>query len=633
MCGIAGYCGNGLPAWLEQSCTDLRHRGPDDGGVYVDPKGRIGLAHCRLAILDLSSAGHQPMSYGDGRYQISYNGELYNFRELRTELEALGYRFKSHTDTEVILAAWQEWGRQCLNKFNGIFAFGLWDATEHQLFLIRDPLGVKPLYWATASDRSVYFSSETGPLMKVPGITRECSPEALDAYLAFLWIPAPRTLYRDIQQLLPGHLLVCAPGKLPKIEMYTDLYAQILREPIHKRTPGELWEILKTCVNRQRISDVPIGVFLSGGLDSTGILAACEHQRDQLTAYTIAFNRIDSNFEAASNDLAYAKEAAVRYGVRHEILEVDANITTRLPEYLAHMDQPVGDHAPLASYLICQAAAARNTKVLLSGQGADEIFAGYPWHRAGVLASQYNHLPGILRQYLIEPVARRLPGGKGGKWLGNLRRLKRFLSSASLPWPERYVALCRYLDPNRRKEFQVQLQGDMAEKTYLDALRESADLSLLGQMLYTDLKTFLPDLNLFYTDRTGMAHGVEVRVPYLDLDMVRFAFSISDDQKIGLGSNKVLLKEAMKPHLPAGIINRRKAGFGLPVRSWMQSTLRPLIQEHLSSTRIRKRGLWNSQAVERLINEQQSGREDRAYLLFALLALELWMVHHLDNSR
>lgn len=632
MCGIAGYCGSATREWLITASEALKHRGPDAEGTYVDPHDKAGLAHRRLSILDLSDAGRQPMSTPDGRYTITYNGEIYNFRELRPELEARGHRFRSTSDTEVLLAAWAEWGEACLNKLNGIFAFAIWDSTNSILTLVRDPLGVKPLYWALAPSGTLYFASELTCLLAREN-RRELNPCALDAYLAFLWIPAPLTLFKSIYQLKPGYLLSLKAGESPKVRLYTNLF-DLIREPARALIQAdEVWSMLQTCVQRQLISDVPVGVFLSGGLDSTGIIAACK-DRSALTAYTIAFSERDSAFEATSNDLAFAQDAARFFRIRHEILHVEPDITRLLPKYLASMDQPVGDHAPLASYLICQAASAR-AKVLLSGQGADEIFAGYPWHRAGVYSKLYHRLPGPLRKALLEPLIDRLPGGSGGKWLGNLRRLKRFSISASLPWPDRYVGFCRYLEPGRRNDLLVfagSLDGWNAETIYAEALREAYNLSFVNQMLFADLKTFLPGLNLFYTDRTGMAHGVEVRVPYLDLEMVRLAFSIPDRQKINYLSTKIILKNALKSHIPESVIRRKKAGFGLPVRSWMRNGLSSLLQQHLSGVQIRKRGIWNPHAVQTLLDEQQSGKEDRAYLLFALLSLEIWLQIHLDRQ-
>lgn len=638
MCGIAGYVGDVTPHWLAWACGMLRHRGPDGEGLYVDPRGSAGLAHRRLAILDLSEAGRQPMATPDGRYHLSYNGELYNFRELRADLQSLGHTFRSKTDTEVVLVAWQEWGVDALLRFNGIFAFAIWDSVNHEMVLVRDPLGVKPLYWTRDEKGTLYFASELTPLATLPHVARRLDLRALEAYLAFLWVPSPMTIYRSVQLLPPGFLLRFRPHHDIEPTSYTNLYEEILQQsPRRHAAPGpeEVWDTLQTCVRRQLVSDVPIGIFLSGGLDSTGLVAACaEGGHTALTAYTATFSERDSVYEASLNDLYFAREVAKTYRIPHKVLPIHSDISRTLPEYIARMDQPVGDHAPLASYLICQAAAG-SAKVLLSGQGADELFAGYPWHRAGYYSFFYHRLPRSLRHAWLEPMVKRLPGGVGGKRLGNLRRIKRFFQSASDPWPDRYVGFCRYLPPSRRRSLLnggLETAGDPGpEDFYRQALHEAQGLSPLGQMLYTDLKTFLPGLNLFYTDRTGMAHGIEVRVPYLDLEMVRLAFQVPDPWRLSLSTSKKILKQALHAHVPASIIARKKTGFGLPVRSWMRTSLLPMMQEHLSPAAVLHRGLWEPTAIHQLLQEHLSGREDRAYLLFALLAFEFWMQTHLDQ--
>lgn len=640
MCGIAGYAGTEAREWLARACSCLQHRGPDAEGFRVSLGGAAGLGHRRLSILDLSSAGAQPMATEDGRFVLSYNGEIYNFPELRRQLEALGHRFRSRSDTEVLLRAWDQWGAACLPRLNGIFAFALWDSLERTMYLARDPLGVKPLYWSLDPHGGLHFASELTPLLALPHVSGSVNPRALDAYLAFLWIPAPDTLFEGIAQLESGHLLAYGPNGRLTCTRYTDLFEELLRRAESPRVqvePEQVWTTLRACVQRQLVSDVPVGIFLSGGIDSTGIVAACAEQASQLTAYTIAFSQSDSAYEAISNDLLFARRATQFYGIRHEVLRVDADLIGLLPKYLAAMDQPVGDHAPLASYLLCEAASP-HAKVLLSGQGADEIFAGYPWHRAGAYSMAYHKLPHVLRRRIIGPTVGRLPGAVGGKWLGNLRRLKRFALSADLPWPERYIGFCRYLTPRRRIEV---LSSDLrrvlagyqpAEAVYEAALAEASSLAPLDQMLYTDIRTFLPGLNLFYTDRTGMAHGVEVRVPYLDLDLVRLAFAIAGRQKLNRNGSKWILKQALRPHLPAEVIHRSKTGFSLPVRSWMRRSMRPILAETLSESVVRDRGWWHPAAVRTLIEEQQSGRNDWAYVLFALAALELWWRIHRQPS-
>jgi asparagine synthase (glutamine-hydrolysing) len=633
MCGIAGYAGTEAREWLADACRWLRHRGPDAEGLRVDPGGNAGLGHRRLSILDLSAAGAQPMTGENGRFVLSYNGEIYNFGDLRRELQAAGHRFRSRSDTEVLLRGWEQWGSEVLQRLNGIFAFAIWDKTERTMYLARDPLGVKPLYWTLDAHGGLYFASELKPLLGLPHISRSINPRALEAYSAYLWIPAPETFFDGISQLEPGLLLSYGADKRLTRARYTDFFNDLRRraqaQPARVE-PEEVWNTLRACVRRQLVSDVPVGVFLSGGVDSTGIIAACAEQASNLTAYTIAFSQSESAYEATSNDLTFARQVAQHYSIPHEVLRVEANLADLLPRYLSAMDQPVGDHAPLASYLICQAASSR-AKVLLSGQGADEIFAGYPWHRAAYYSFLYRKLPGWLRQHAIGPAVACLPGGIGGPWLGNLRRLKRFVRSAGSSWPQSYVGFCRYLTPQSRTEL---LNADFRlrrppgetspESIYETALAEASALTPVDQMLYTDLQTFLPGLNLFYTDRTGMAHGIEVRVPYLDLELVRLAFSIPAEQKLNRHGGKWILKEALRPHLPPAVVARRKAGFGLPVRSWMRTQLRPILADTLSETAVRARGWWDPAAVRELRQEQQSGREDRAYLLFALAALELW---------
>lgn len=653
MCGLSGiYHRDGSPideTALARMTAALAHRGPDDVGYAVfetretratvrhrletrEPPLRpdLGLGHRRLSIIDLSSAGHQPMSNEDGTVWVVYNGEIYNFKALRDELEALGHRFRSRTDTEVIPHAYEAWGMDCLKRLNGIFAFALWDVRARRLVLARDHLGVKPLYYY-ADPARILFASEAKALFQHGAIRPALDLSALHAYLSFLWVPEPGTMFQGVAKVPPGHYLEVSADTMT-LHPYWDL---AFHEPAETSEMDWILRVRSTltdAVNRQLVSDVPLGIFLSGGLDSSGILASIAPEaRAKVTAYTIGFRERDQATERQPDDLTYARQVARQFGVRHREIIIEPKIVELLPKVIRHLDDPIADPAALTSDLICE-AAGHETRVLLSGQGGDEVFAGYPWHLAGTLSRLYERLPAAVRAGLIEPGIQALPvAGSPTR-----RRLKRFMKSASLPWRERYIGFCSYLTEAEKQALytdplRATLAASDGRSVHLAHLDRVAGLDPINQMLYLDTKTFLPSLNLMYTDKTSMAHAVEVRVPLLDRELVELVATAPPGLKLKGLTRKYLLKKALEDRLPRDIITRRKGGFGVPLRTWLAHDLQPMMGDLLAETTVRRRGYFRPAEVQRLMDENRSGTEDRSLYLYALMTFELWHQAFVDH--
>lgn len=616
------------------------HRGPDDFGLYLNfdtshsapspMPWHVGLGHQRLSIIDLSEAGHQPMSNEDGSVWITYNGEIYNFKELRQDLEKRGHRFKSNTDTEVIIHGYEEWGLNCLDKLNGMFAFGIWDNRNQILVLARDRFGIKPLYYCIY-DKGIAFASEIKSLLQFPQIPKQVNLDGIPRYLTFLWVPDPETLFKDIFKLPPGHYAVFKDGKLI-IQQYYDLMFEEIGPDDEKYYIGRLVEILRRSVKRHLISDVPLGIFLSGGIDSSSLLALTANQSNRVTTYTVGFGSEALKYEIVPDDVKYARRVAGLFPTDYNEIILNPDVVSLLPKLIWHLDEPVADPAVIASYLICKSAKEKLT-VLLSGMGGDEVFAGYPRHLGSRIASIYNTIPGTIRNHIINPIVTLFPGQKGGILRGFYRNAKKFIRSASLPFEEQYVGFCSYYDQN---ELQLVLTNDLrfnpGEK-HLAYLEKVKYLHNINRMLYLDLKTFLPCLNLTYTDKTSMAASVEVRVPFLDRELVEFSAKIPPKFKLNHFARKYIFKKAMKGILPKEIIHRKKAGFGAPIRSWLWLTeLRAMIRDFLSEENIRKRGLFNYPEVKKIIEDGFSGKEDNSLRIWAFLTFELWLRTFIDRD-
>ena len=632
MCGICGIVGDAGREHVEAMLARIAHRGPDDEGVWLDPEGGVGLGHRRLSIIDLSSAGHQPMPDASGRYWMTFNGEVYNFAALREELRSLGHEFRSGTDSEVIVTAYREWGPDCVTRFVGMFAFAVWDRERRELFAVRDRLGIKPFYW-TMLGGAFAFASEIKAFMDLEGFEASLDPEALHHYLTFLWVPDPKTAFRGVWKLPPGHRLLFREGDAePRIEEYWDVRFDVDRATSEAEWRERLVEGLSRAVDRRLIADVPLGAFLSGGVDSSLIVALMTERMERaVQTYTIGFREEDLAHDIQEDDVAYARRVADLFhtDASERILEPD--VMDLLPKLVYQMDEPVADPAIVTSYLICREARETLT-VLLSGMGGDELFAGYPRHKAMRLAAYYNAIPAAVTR----PVVDRLPASRPGPFNAPLRNLKKMARSAALPWSDRYLGFGTYFTDAEKARLYSDAACERAEgfDAYAEHRRHLARVAgehPLNQLLYLDLKTFLPCLNLTYTDKTSMAVALEARVPFLDHEFVELAGRMPPESKLKGLRGKYILKRAAEAYLPRGIVWRKKEGFRAPVRAWLVGALRPMVEDLLSEERVRRRGLFDYAEVRRIIDDNLSGREDNSLKVYQLLTLELWHEAFVDR--
>lgn len=623
MCGIAGtflWPGGGL---LTDCLTAaIAHRGPDGTGRYTHAagSGEVHLGHRRLSIIDLSPTGAQPMVH-DG-LALVYNGELYNYPELRRELESAGVRFRGSSDTEVLLEAWRRWGLRCLPRLRGMFAFAIYDERASELVLVRDQLGIKPLFVLHRGD-AMAFSSELKALTMALGPSLRFDDAALVASLLYYWVPDSRCAFRDVGKLPPGSWLRCRPdGSIERGRFWSMRHAaeQAAGEPA-----PDLDTIIAESTHRHLVADVPVATFLSGGLDSS-YLTALAARHHEISSYTISFRAADARWEAMPDDLRYARLVAKRFGVTLQEIELAPQILELLPCITYYLDEPIGDPAAINTYLICLAAREAGVKVMLSGMGADELFAGYRKHLANVLAARYRATPTLLRKPVLSTV-RRLPVASARRGYRSVRFAKRFLSFAELPEQK---AFCRSYTMYDRCELLDLVHPDLSESVD-DVLSEHEQVysdqaldDFINRMCLADARMFLPGLNLAYTDRASMAASIEVRVPFVDVEVVKAAFRIPGQHKIVGRQGKVALKEAARSVLPDEVVYRPKGLFSAPLRAWMSRDLAPMVAEIVNDGMVVSSGFLRRDALRRLVAEDSSGYEDRSKHLWHVLTLEHW---------
>lgn len=639
MCGIAGIIGRSDETLVRRMCDLIAHRGPDDSGIGTFMAGNlpVTLGHRRLSIVDLSSAGHQPMSNEDGSVWVCFNGEIYNFPDLRPQLEAKGHVFKSKSDTEVLLHGWEEWGMGLLPRLNGIFAFALVDQKQGVTLLARDRFGVKPLYYAEAGG-AVLFSSEIKALLACPDVPRDLDEAAVVAMANYRYTPRPITLFKAIRKLSPAHAMILRSGAAPEfIEYWTPDYEEAPGPGDGDKLAGELRELMHAATHRQLMSDVPLGFFLSGGLDSSALLAMAKDRcaPEKTKTFTIGFRQEDQKTEGQSDDLVYARRIAGETGFDHKEIILEPKVVELLPEVIYHLDEPVADPAAISNYLICREAREQGIKVLLSGQGGDEVFCGYPWHLGAVMAARWRKVPGLLRR-MAEGAVKLLPATGGGRFAGTFRRARKFAADASQEFEPGLLGFLSYAGEQLPALAGERMQQAMAQGwphvAHREQLAKSRSLSPVNRLLHLDMGTFLPSLNLNYTDKTSMAHGVEVRVPFLDNDLVDWANRIPTAWKLHGRTGKRILKKAFEGLLPHDLIYRKKGGFGAPIRSWVKKDLAEMIGDLLSPERIRARGWFQADAVQSILRRNASGREDWNYLIYFLLSFELWNCRFVDRQ-
>ncbi len=626
MCGIYGiFQLDGAPAdpaLMPAMGRVIVHRGPDDEGHHADGPCAIGMR--RLSIIDLAG-GHQPLSNGDGTLWLVCNGEIYNYRELRQELIALGHRFKTASDSEVILHGYAQFGDEFVHRLNGMFAFALWDARSRRLIVGRDRLGIKPIY-LYRDTRRFAFASEAKTLLALPGVSAEIDPGALHSYLNLGYVAAPQSMFRGISKLPPASMLLVTGGGI-KERRYWRIPAAIDRSLGEDQWVERIRARLEETVRMQMVSDVPIGAFLSGGIDSStvvGFMAA--HSDRPIRTYAIGFKGTAA--DDFYNELPYARRVADLFHTEHHEIVVRPDVVALLPRLLWHMDEPLSDTAFITTYLVSQ-FARRDVTVILSGVGGDELFGGYRRYLGNHYQAYFDRLPGWARR-AASALGERLPSDRHSPLLNFSRLAKGFLATAGMPFEERYRA---YLQVFTLQEVQRLLR--FASAAHPDAITaafgHAGGGDTLNRMLAVDAETQLPDDLLMLTDKMSMATSLECRVPLLDHELVELAAGMPEEFKIRGGRLKHVLKEAVSGLLPRDILERKKRGFGTPMGAWLKQDLAPLVRGLLSESVIKSRELFHFPAVQELIGLHEANRVDGTDRLLALLNLEIWSRLYLDG--
>jgi asparagine synthase (glutamine-hydrolysing) len=625
VCGIAGAYQQPEGKLLVGAMIEhIEHRGPDAGGVVelVDPDRSVVLGHRRLSIIDLSEAANQPLSKGD--LTLTYNGELYNYRDLRHELSGRGVRFATASDTEVLLEAWREWGRGALARLRGMFAFAVHDARTGTLTLARDPLGIKPLYLMPRG-AGVVFASELKALTHALGPELSVDPAGMVASALYYWLPQPFEILREVTKLPPGSWREYRPdGTSAAGEYWSPAKAAL---GASQGPPRDLRTVIEDSVTAHLVSDVPVATFLSGGLDSSVITALAHRSDPSIEAYTIAFRSQDKRLEAMPDDARYARLMASTLGIRLHEIEISPDVVDALPRMVDILDEPIGDPAAINTLLMCEAARTTGVKVLLSGMGADELFGGYRKHLACLLAGRYRRLPARLRSGVVAPLVGRLPVAVAGHGMRTVRWAQRFLSFAELAEEEAFRRSYTLYHPEELEQLvDPALSGHVEDviaghRTVYDD-NELADQA--ARMCLADARMFLPGLNLAYTDRASMAASTEVRVPFVDPEVFEAAFSLPPGARVRGRVQKAALKDAARAWLPDEVVDRPKASFGAPLRAWVTNDLRELVDDVLLGGSLVASGTLRGPRVHELVDAQRSGRRDHAKQIWQLLTLELW---------
>ena len=628
MCGILGVVeltpGSCLKdIAIERIADVIRHRGPDDGGSYRDENIVFGMR--RLSIIDVEG-GHQPLSDESGTLRLVCNGEIYNFRELRAVLEKKGYHFKTGSDCEVILHLYREHGERFVELLNGMYAFALWDSERRRFLLARDRLGVKPLYYAIHRG-ALIFASEIKAILRIPGFSVSIDPVALDAYLSLGYTPAPLTLVHGIQKLPPATVLKVERGETT-VSRYWKVPEGTDTRRGEREWASELRESIERSVHAQMVSDVPIGAFLSGGVDSSAVVAfMSRHSEAPVRTYSIGFE--GPGAESFYNELPYAREVSKLFRTDDKEIIVTPDVVRLLPRLIWHLDEPLADSALTTTYLVSE-FASRDVKVILSGVGGDELFGGYRRYLGEYYDNLYRRVPAWLRTR-IQKAAPSLPSDRHSRLLNASRLLRSFLLSADLPFEDRYR---RYVEVFGSPALANLLLQRTSEP--FDAIQRAFDRApsndALQQLMLVDLETQLPDDLLLLTDKMTMVTSLECRVPLLDHELVELASTIPAATRIRNGRLKHIMKKALEEVLPREVLQRSKRGFGAPVGAWMKRQLAPAMKQLLSKDTIEKRSLFHWDAVRQTIEAHESNRADHTDHLSALMNLEIWCKLFLDGE-
>lgn len=623
MCGIVAISSTADRNYpLHQVLRAIEHRGPDDLGTFVSSSADCHLGQVRLSILDLSSAGHQPMFDQSGRYVISFNGEIYNYQVLKRTLEKdhAEIEWKGHSDTEVIVEGFAREGIDFLGKLNGIFALALYDQQERKLHLLRDPLGIKPLF-ITEQSGAAFFCSELKGLLSITELKRSLRLNSFAEQLGFMYVPEPYTLYQEFKKVEPGICFTYQEGTcIARKYLFTALWDV---EPFTREE--DAIEIFRStfskAVEQQLVADVPVSLFLSGGLDSSAVAWQAVNSNAMIQdAYTISFSDEDQRYDQQSDDLGYAKQMADYLGIKLEVISASRNFLSRLPELIHFMEDGFSDPAAINTYLISAQAREQGVKVMLSGQGADEFLGGY---RRYLAERMLRNVPSPLLN-LLSRLERWLPAQMPGRLNALNRRLRRLSELAGKSPRSRMIGMYNWATSDQIKALFVDPpEGDVGDEL-IELFDSYKDREIVDAMMALDHHYDLMSLNLCYTDRMSMAAGVETRVPFLDFDLVRVMNAIPGRFKLKGREGKYILKKSMEPHLPHEVIYRSKAGFGLPIRSWL-SRDDELFKYYLDGDRLKRQGFFNECGVNQMLKEQMEGVKDHSYMLLSLLIQQIWL--------
>ncbi|HVG30798.1 MAG TPA: asparagine synthase (glutamine-hydrolyzing) [Pyrinomonadaceae bacterium] len=635
MCGITGWAyidsqaatEDGAAEMLRSMCARMVHRGPDSEGLMTSPGVALGMR--RLAIIDLQT-GEQPAVSEDGRVSVILNGEIYNYRELRKELEARGHSFRSASDTEVLPHLYEEFGTAMLDRLNGMFAFALWDARRRRLFLARDPLGEKPLYWGVFGGK-LLFASEPKVLLAHPAVTTGVNPDALRQYLAFDYVPAPLSIYEGINKLPAAHALTLEGGKVETWSYWDVSYRKPATAPTEEEAAQRLRELLADSVRMRLVADVPLGVLLSGGVDSSAVAAlAVGASAGTVKTFSISFA------EKSFDESAYARGVADFLGTDHHEERLSANLAADLVgEIGSWMDEPLSDPSLIPTYLLCR-FTRQHVTVALGGDGGDEIFAGYPMYFGHRVARAYSRVPRALRRLFVEPAIRRLPvKTKNLSFDFKARRFVEGMRTDDLV-ARHHIWFGSFAPREQERLLTAEAKRASLRDVYAGArtLFDSCDArELFERMQYLDTKLYLAEDILAKVDRASMSVSLEVRAPFLDRRVVEYAASLPADFKLRGRTTKYILKRAIAPLVPAFVTGRPKKGFGVPVAEWLKGRLRPLARDLLSPARLARHGLFDPAYVARLQDEHERGQANHRKLLWTLLAFELWHESFVETPR
>lgn len=627
MCGIAGFISKEKDApemereiLLDKMCKIITHRGPDEQGLAVE--GRAALGMRRLSIIDLKS-GQQPIYTEDGNLFIVFNGEIYNYRELKKELESRGHRFKTNSDTETILLAYKEFGAECLQYLRGMFAFAIWNKTDESLFIARDRVGKKPLFYSLTEKGNFVFGSELKVLQTHGEISNEMDYSALDAYLTFGYVPEEFCIFRGVEKLAPGHFLTFKDGKIETKKYWDFRYEKNSEIKTESEYIENLRELLKESVKIRLISEVPLGAFLSGGVDSSTIVGLMSQiSASPVKTFSIGFN------EDSFDELKYARIAAKHFNTEHHEFIVTPDLVETVDELVWHFDEPFADPSSLPTFMVSKMARDFVT-VVLSGDGGDELFAGYTRYVTDKKRSGLEKLPSALRKNLLKPLSEALPHSAKGK---------NYLYNVSLEAIERYIDSISHFGALQRKSlysasFLQKMNGDFgkAEANFGQIARSVSTGIPIDNLLYLDSKTYLVSDILTKVDRMSMATSLEARVPLLDHKLIEFVTNIPSELKLKGLETKYIFRQAVKGIVPDEILNRPKQGFGVPLNEWINLQLKDKIHETLSEQKTLERGFFDAKYIKILLDEHARKRRDHSYSLWILYILELWQRRFLDK--